>query len=414
MSSISPPVEHPLLRCLADIDERLDDVAELDPTFLPTRDKERALLAVDSELARLEGIRLRLLASAHDVAEERGARSAGTWLAAERREGAAAGVRAQLLADALARWSGALAALAAGRVNAAQAAVVVRALDGLPRDLDAELLAKAEAHLVAEAGHFAPRELEVLGRRVLDVVAPDIAEAEEERRLRAEEQRGRRETRLTFRHRGDGVTDVVARVPHQVAQRLRTYLDAFTAPRRTPSSAFGDLDVMSMPRRRGEAFCSMLEQIPSDCLPSHGGTATSVMVMVSLETLRREAGVASLSTESPLSAAEVRRLACSAGIIPVVLGGASEILDLGRTRRLFSPAQRKAMAVRDRRCREENCDIPAAWCEAHHAADPWNSGGRTDLRDGVLLCSFHHHRAHDARWRAARLPNGDVRFARRT
>jgi hypothetical protein len=81
---------------------------------------------------------------------------------------------------------------------------------------------------------------------------------------------------------------------------------------------------------------------------------------------------------------------------------------------LFSPAQRKAMAIRDRRCRAEGCDIPAAWCEAHHAQRPWATGGRTDLAHGILLCSFHHHRAHDHRWDPSRLPNGDVRYTRRT
>ena len=124
--------------------------------------------------------------------------------------------------------------------------------------------------------------------------------------------------------------------------------------------------------------------------------------------------MADTSTGDRISASEVRRLACTGGVLPVVLGGAGEVLDLGRTRRLFSPAQRKALAVRDRRCRAEGCDIPAAWCEAHHAADPWSKGGRTDLGDGVLLCSFHHHRAHDGRWDASRLPNGDVRYRRRT
>ena len=115
-----------------------------------------------------------------------------------------------------------------------------------------------------------------------------------------------------------------------------------------------------------------------------------------------------------MSAAQARRLACTAQIIPVVLGGKSEVLNLGRSRRLFSSAQRKAMAIRDRRCRAENCEIPAAWCEAHHAERPWASGGRTDLKDGVLLCPFHHHKAHDPAWTAARLPSGDVRFRRRT
>ena len=108
----------------------------------------------------------------------------------------------------------------------------------------------------------------------------------------------------------------------------------------------------------------------------------------------------------------MRRLACNARILPAVLGGRSELLDLGRARRLFSPAQRRALALRDGGCRAEGCDIPAAWTEAHHLR-PWSRGGRTDLADGVLLCSFHHHRAHDARYDLRRTPGGDVRFHRR-
>jgi hypothetical protein len=111
MSMRPPQDEHPLLRCLAEIDAGLDDVAGLDPAYLPVRDKERALLAVDRELARLEGLRLRLVAEAQDVAGERGARSAGMWLAHERRESAQTGVRTQRLAEALSRWPGVAAAL---------------------------------------------------------------------------------------------------------------------------------------------------------------------------------------------------------------------------------------------------------------------------------------------------------------
>jgi hypothetical protein len=138
------------------------------------------------------------------------------------------------------------------------------------------------------------------------------------------------------------------------------------------------------------------------------------MVMIDFDALTGGLGVADLSTGGQVTATQARRLACTAGIIPVVLGGAGEVLDLGRTRRLFSPGQRKAMAIRDRRCSEEACDIPAVWCEAHHATNPWTKGGRTDLKDGLLLCSFRHHRAHHPQWVTARLPNGDVRFTRRT
>ena len=105
-------------------------------------------------------------------------------------------------------------------------------------------------------------------------------------------------------------------------------------------------------------------------------------------------------------------MACTANIVPAVLGGKSEVLDLGRTSRLFKPAQRKAMIIRDRECRAEGCTIPAAWCEAHHWGRPWARGGQTDLKDGVLLCSWHHHRAHDDTYDASRMPNGDVRFRR--
>ena len=200
---------------------------------------------------------------------------------------------------------------------------------------------------------------------------------------------------------------------------MRVYLDAYTSPRRT---AFTDNDVAMLPlaRRRGEALCALLEHIPADRLPAHGGTATTVMVTLDLDTLRTElglglgSGLAETSTGETITAAEARRPACTAGIVPVVLDAKSEVLDLGRTRRLFSPAQRKAMAIRDRHCRAEGCDIPAAWCEAHHANKPWSRGGRTDLADGLLLCSFHHRRAHDPAWRPDRMPDGDVRYTRRT
>ena len=148
-------------------------------------------------------------------------------------------------------------------------------------------------------------------------------------------------------------------------------------------------------------------------MPVHGGAATTVLVTLDLDTLRGRLGVAHVGDE-PISAGEARRLACTAGIIPVVLGGQGQVLDLGRTRRLFTPAQRKALAMRQPTCRGEGCDIPAAWCEAHHGGDPWSRGGRTDLADGVLLCSFHHHRAHDHRYLSDRLAGGGVRFHRRT
>ena len=295
-------------------------------------------------------------------------------------------------------------------MNLAQVRVLVEALDALPAELGDDLRVKAEAYLVEQAEQFGPRELRVLGRGVLEHLAPEIADAAEHQRLVAEERRARAATRLALTPRGDGSTDVHARLPDHVANRLRTYLESFTSPRRTP---LGDIDALSVARRRGEAFCALLENLPDTGLPVHGGSATSVMVILDLDQLISGLGVADTSTGDRLTAEHARRLACQARMIPVVLGRKGEILDLGRSARLFSATQRKAMAVRDKQCTADGCSVPAAWCEAHHARQPWSRGGRTDLADGKLLCSFHHHRAHDAAWQTHHHPNGSTSFVRR-
>ncbi len=127
----------------------------------------------------------------------------------------------------------------------------------------------------------------------------------------------------------------------------------------------------------------------------------------------REDGTATTSTGERVTAGQARRLACQAGIIPVVLGADSEILDVGRTRRLVTDAIRKALNLRDRGCTEVGCSMPAAFCEAHHVV-PWSRGGKTSLADTKLFCSFHHHRAHDPTWDTHHHPNGSTSFHRRT
>lgn len=125
-----------------------------------------------------------------------------------------------------------------------------------------------------------------------------------------------------------------------------------------------------------------------------------VLVTLDLPALLTGVGFATTGSGDVITAADARRLACTADLVPAVLGARSEILDLGRAQRLYSPAQRRALAHRDGRCRADGCDIPAAWTEAHHL-DSWAGGGRTDLDNALLLCS-HHHRAHDDRY--GRLP----------
>ncbi len=93
----------------------------------------------------------------------------------------------------------------------------------------------------------------------------------------------------------------------------------------------------------------------------------------------------------------VRKIACDADIIPVLLGSEGRILDIGRTTRIFPPHIRKAITARDQGCAFPGCTIPAPWCEAHHITY-WSHGGGTSTENGTLLCSHHHHLIHKEQW----------------
>ena len=108
-------------------------------------------------------------------------------------------------------------ALRDGAANLAQAQVIVRALDGLPREVPAEVVGLAEERLVGYAAQFGPRQLARLGRRILDVVAPEIADAAEARRLAALEEAAHRKTRLSLRRVGDGTTRLTGLLPDAAA-----------------------------------------------------------------------------------------------------------------------------------------------------------------------------------------------------
>ncbi len=394
----------------------LDEAASANPSYLSLTEKAIALERLSRSRERVQGVLLNVLATADDVAAEYGARSPADWLAHRTRSDRGPAAHQGRLADAIdRRWTCVGTALVDGDITAAQAGAIVQALEALPSLVAPEIKRKAEDHLITQAAHYPPRQLRILGRKVLEVVAPDAFDDEERRMLEAEETRARRRTFLTMRANGDGTTELRARIPDLAATRLQTYLDAYTNPRRedgTPAVT-GPSDRRPYPTRLGDAFCTLLEAMPSAALPRHGGSATTVVVTIGLEHLQQLTGAGELTTGARLSVGEVRRLACNAKLIPAVLGGRSVPLDFGRTRRLFNGSQHIALAIRDKRCRGEGCTIPAAWTEAHHFGTPWASGGHTNLKDGRLLCSHHHHLAHDPRYEHTLLPNGDVRFHRR-
>ncbi|WP_104105702.1 HNH endonuclease signature motif containing protein [Nocardioides sp. 616] len=426
--SVTPEEPHPILGCAAVIDRALDEVAALDPMFMGVTAQREALLLLDRLTSRVTVLQTRVMAASGEVAAAEGHRDVASWMTHRTRRDRDHHRRLQRLAlDCDERWRDLGAALQTGAVNTDQGHVIARALGDLDRvladlaadarvappvtpDKRAEVLALAQAHLLEQAAVFGPRELARLGARILHVIAPHLDEDAEGRRLADQDRHARRVTSLSTRDLGDGTTLVKARVPAHVATRLVTTLEAFTNPRGTAGDATGESVPCDL--RLGHAFCSLLEGLDPSRLPLHGGAATQLVITIDLSDLLKGLGVGTLAGGETISAAQARRLACTADLVPAVLGTKSEPLDLGRTARLFSPAQRKALALRDQQCRADGCTIPATWCEAHHLV-PWSREGASDLDNALLLCSFHHHRIHDDRYLHQRLPNGDVRYSRR-
>ena len=415
-----PVLQHPVLECAAALMASVKSVRGVQPVFMTPAQQEAAVAELARAAAALAELQLRVVAAAADAATGSGARDTGAWLASVTRADFSTGRADARLAEALdRRWTAVAAGMADGLVSTAQARVVVEALEALPADLDPALLEQAQAQMVSYCERFRPSELRRLGRHLLEVVAPEIAEAEEAKRLEDEERAAREKTSLRTRLIGAGLARTTITHPEVDRDRLLTYLESFTSPRKAQDAIGGEEDRIPHHRKLGQAFGALLEHLDPAQLPAHGGDATTVMVTIDLDSLIADLATgglidADLAAGDNMSASAVRRLACTANIIPAVLGGNGEILDLGRTRRLFSPAQRKALRLRDQRCRAEGCTIPATWTEAHHLK-PWSQGGNTDLADGVLLCNWHHHRAHDRRYETDKLPNGrDLRFHRRT
>ena len=131
-------------------------------------------------------------------------------------------------------------------------------------------------------------------------------------------------------------------------------------------------------------------------LPDNGGDRPQVVVTVPFDPLRRAFGAGVIDTGDRLSADAARRLACDARILPAVLDGAGQPLDLGRERRLFTGPLRRALVLRDGGCAFPGCDRPPRWCDGHHVIH-WADGGATSLANAVLLCGHHHRLIHDAR-----------------
>jgi hypothetical protein len=291
--------------------------------------------------------------------------------------------------------------LAAGAITRAHADVITRLVRSLPTPTDPsqkhDLRAHAEAFLLNHARQFCPSDLRRLARHLRHLVDPDGALDDERKAERS----------ATFWMRPDadgpglrfgGLTDAVT------GAQLKTFIEAHSGPRPDTHPETGEpmSDRRTADQRRGEAFAHLVRTAVGADQATSGGAGVQLVVTTTLETLLArlgEKGLRCAETETglPLSAATARRLACDAGVVPIVLGTNSEPLDVGRATRTIPPAIRRALVLRDGGCAFPGCARPPRWADAHHVRH-WADGGPTALTNLVLLCGHHHDTIHHTGW----------------
>nr|WP_300144148.1 HNH endonuclease signature motif containing protein [Propionicimonas sp.] len=287
-------------------------------------------------------------------------------------------------------------AAVAGRLGTSQARAITTVLDNLASQLDEAQQAQAEQVMVDLAGHLDADQLSKAAGQVLKTVVPERAEESLETHLQRQAEAAYRQRSLRFFFEGASVR-FDGSLPRPAAEAWIAQLDAHAEQaRRTALERRDPLAETLMPeQRRADALIAQIHQPTSD-----GADGPSARVLVMLDYAKLTAGAAGagvLPDGQELSAGELRRLCCQAEVIPVVLGGPSQVLDVGRAERLVTPQLRAALIARDKGCVFPGCDAPPSRCEAHHIL-PWYLGGLTWLHNLVLLCHSHHPVCEPARY----------------
>lgn len=276
------------------------------------------------------------------------------------------------------------------QVTVAKAAQIVEFEERSALVADAEELQVALDDVMSQAPTLRSEELATLIRHHAEQVRPPIdQDALDEGRRRA---RG-----VWFAQPNPtGMVTMRATLDPEAAAVIKSAVDPLSLPCPTKDrhGHVIELDTRTPARRRADA---LLELVARGVSAPEGVATTDkakVVVLIEHETLVGQVrGTGQTLSGDVLSAEVVRRMACDASIIPVVLGGKGEPLDVGRERRLVTRSLRLALVARDRGCSFPGCTIPPLWTDAHHVVH-WSRGGRTSLLSTALLCRRHHTHVH--------------------
>ncbi|WP_237742655.1 DUF222 domain-containing protein [Actinopolymorpha alba] len=321
-------------------------------------DTADGLEQVHQIVAMAEALRLRLI---HDVdtrelASQAGATSTAAWLRHKLhlRPGAV-GADVKLAKALEANLQATGQALVAGRISAPHAKIIRESINLLPNDISDDQKREGETRLLELATQHDPKELRQLGNQLYEAIAPEEAERRLGEQLERERKRAEQKRSITFSQAGPGLHSARIQLPVDEMARLKALLDPLAGPRKTDANG---PDTRTASRRLGDAFVEMLDlALAAGEAPTRGGTKPQIILTMTLAQLVTGIGYATLDSGEQISAETARLLACDADVIPAVLDGKGHVLDLGRTTRFFTAAQRHALGIRDgMECNFPDCD----------------------------------------------------------
>ncbi len=210
----------------------------------------------------------------------------------------------------------------------------------------------AEAELAAHTDRYTPSELLEWGSRLVDTLdqdgpEPDDRPPEPVNEVQLKRFRGRPGGTLKGHFDDAAMFDAIAAVVDAQARPIDS------EDQRTPA------------QRQAEALADACGYVlDHGDVPACGGRRPHLNVLVRLEDLENRARAACLDFGGTLSPGSLRMLCCDAAVVPIVLDGKGQPLDVGRATRAIPDGLRRAVAARDGGC--ARCGRPSSWCEVHH------------------------------------------------
>ncbi len=222
----------------------------------------------------------------------------------------------------------------------------------MPDAVPATAVDDAEQILVGHAARFEPRQLAVIGRRLVDTIDPDGTLADDA------EQHRRRELRLC--QRSDGSFDLHGRLTCECGVIWQTILTAVAAPGGDGADSGTSSVPVTTPQRLHDGFWQAGKRLLNSSLPAAGGVPTTILLTMTIDQLETRAGVVTSAHGGTLTVEQAVRLGVDANVIPVIFTDTGGIHSYGRKRRFATVGQTYAMYARDLRCTFPGCDQPAA------------------------------------------------------